>query len=196
MNNSFERIKKDNELFIELFIKLVKSFKFNPPNKSDTTNYIKYKLDLAHEITKKIEKEHPYQSNFKHLYISSTDQENPELSFMDSKQQFWFFTIKEDKIEFSHVINILGNDSGSIKYTENEIVIEVGDEPTEILYVVPNNIINKELCETFFLINDIDISAVLEPDNQIVKFPNPEMLSFVNDDYKTKIKKRLKSILR
>lgn len=196
MNDSFERIKKDNELFIELFIKLVKTFKFNPPNKSDTTNYIKYKLDLAHEITKKIEKEHPYQSNFKHLYISSTDKENPELSFMDSKQQFWFFTIKEDKIEFSHVINILRNDSGSITYTENEIVIEVGGEPTEILYVVPNNIINKELCETFFLINDIDISAVLEPDNQIVKFPSPEMLSFVNDDYKTKIKKRLKSILR
>lgn len=117
---------------------------------------------------------------------------------MDSKQQFWFFTIKEDKIEFSHVIKILGNDSGSIKYTENEneIVIEVGDEPTEILYVVPNNIINKELCETFFLINDIDISEVLEPDNQIVKFPNPEMLNFVNDNYKIRMKKRLKRILR
>lgn len=196
MNDYFENIKKDNELFIELFIKLVKTFKFNPPDKSDTINYIKYKLDLANEITKKIEEEHPYQSNFNHLYISSRDKENPQLSFMDSKQQFWSFTIKEVEIEFSHVTNILGNGTGSITYTENEIVIEVGEDPTEILYLVPNNIINKELCETFFLINDIDISAVLEPDNQIVKFPNPEMLNFVNDDYKTRIKKSLKRILR
>lgn len=191
MNEVFEKIKEDNDEFINNFIKLVSS------TKRKNVISIASDLKLCENIKENIELKNPILKDFKHIFLLNNKDGLASLCFLDSKKNWWFFEEgKSNKINFSHITKVLNETGVEVKYTKDNIIIEE-TKFKKFKLIVPENKITKEMVDFLFLTQDVDISELLKVENQQIKFPNPEVLNFINDNEEKKdLKNYVNKILR
>lgn len=179
MSEVFENIKKDNQLFISSFEKLVST--------SIKSGFEPFKL--VSKIESIIEKKHANQKEIRNLHISDRNEyKNPIVSFIDSKEQIWYFEINGNEVFFAELCKEYPEENIVIEYRKNKTVIVTYDNQKPCKHIINSGEINKELSDLLSLTIDIDISKLIEPINQIIKFPQPQILNFINEVPPKKLK--------
>lgn len=179
MSEVFENIKKDNQLFISSFEKLV----------SNTIKSGFEPFKLVSKIEGIIEKEYSYQKEIRNLHISDrSGYEKSVVSFIDSKEQIWYFEINGHEVLFTELCKEYPEENIVIEYRKNKTIIVTYNNEKPFKHIINSGEINKELSDLLSLTIDIDISKLIEPINQTIIFPKPEMLNFINEIPPKKLK--------